>query len=50
MVGYNEPEVLIAEHLLGEKIEKGFKYQEGHILRGLSESFFDTEVTGLKFG
>lgn len=40
MVGYNEPEVLIMEHFFGEKTEKGFDYREGHILRGLSETFF----------
>lgn len=44
MVGYNEPEVLIAEHFFGEKAEVGFAYREGHILRGLSEAFFPFDL------
>lgn len=41
MVGYNEPDVLIRKHLLGEKIEPFFKYQTGYILRGLEESYIN---------
>lgn len=41
MVGYNEPDVLIRKHLLGEKIEPFFKYKSGYILRGLEETYVD---------
>lgn len=43
MVGYNEPEMLIREHILGETIEKNFRYREGIIVRGLDETFLDEE-------
>jgi carbamoyl-phosphate synthase large subunit len=39
MVGYNEPDVLIRHHVLGEPVEPGFAYAEGTILRGLSETY-----------
>jgi carbamoyl-phosphate synthase large subunit len=39
MVGYNEPDVLIRHHVLGEPVEAGFDYAEGTILRGLSETY-----------
>lgn len=39
LAGYNEPEVLIARHLLGERIPRHFPYKSGTILRGLSETF-----------
>lgn len=37
MVGYNEPDVLIRKHLLGEEVTPRFPYREGRIVRGLSE-------------
>ncbi|MDN5096028.1 ATP-grasp domain-containing protein [Aliarcobacter butzleri] len=37
LMGYNEPEVLIRRHILGEKIEQNFKYQSGYVARGLQE-------------
>lgn len=37
MVGYNEPDVLIRHHLLGERIEPGFPYRSATILRSLTE-------------
>lgn len=37
MMGYNEPDVLIRKHILGEPIQTGFTYQEGLVLRGLTE-------------
>jgi len=40
MVGFNEPDLLIRRHLLGERIEPGFAYQSGVILRRLEEHFF----------
>jgi carbamoyl-phosphate synthase large subunit len=39
MVGYNEPDLLIRKHILGEEIQPNFPYQNGHIMRGLEESF-----------
>lgn len=41
MVGYNEPDIMIRKHLLGENIEPHFAYKEGHILRGLDEVFME---------
>jgi carbamoyl-phosphate synthase large subunit len=38
MVGYNEPDILIRRHLLGEVITKDFEYEEALILRGLTET------------
>lgn len=43
MVGYNEPDILIRKYLLGERIEAGFPYREGVILRGLDEVFVPSE-------
>lgn len=37
LMGYNEPEVLIRKHILGENIEKYFKYETGYVARGLNE-------------
>lgn len=37
MVGYNEPDVLVRRHLLGERIEIDFEYRSGTILRRLEE-------------
>lgn len=38
MVGYNEPDVLIRKHLLGEDIPTDFEYDEATILRSLKET------------
>ncbi len=37
MVGYNEPDVLIRKHVLGQKVPERFPYQRGVIARGLQE-------------
>jgi carbamoyl-phosphate synthase large subunit len=38
IMGYNEPDILLRRHLLGEKIEPNFKYSHGLVLRNLVES------------
>jgi len=38
MVGYNEPDVLVRESLLGEVVQRRFPYRSGVILRGLEET------------
>lgn len=38
MVGFNEPDILIRKHVLGEGIQYSFPFKSGTILRGLSES------------
>ncbi|WP_027396859.1 ATP-grasp domain-containing protein [Anaerovibrio lipolyticus] len=43
MVGYNEPEMLIRERILGETIQSDFEYREADIVRGLSEILIDDE-------
>lgn len=43
LVGYNEPEMLIRERVLGEELKIDFAYHEGVITRGLSESFINKE-------
>lgn len=45
IVGYNEPDILIRKHLLGETIEAFFPYNSGHIARGLKEVLVDLERT-----
>lgn len=42
MVGYNEPDVLLRRHLLGEEIPHHFPYRSGVILRSLQETFIPT--------
>lgn len=37
MVGYNEPDMLIRRHVMGEEIALDFEYEEELILRGLVE-------------
>jgi carbamoyl-phosphate synthase large subunit len=37
MLGYNEPDVLIRRHLLGEQVMPRFEYRSGRVVRGLSE-------------
>jgi carbamoyl-phosphate synthase large subunit len=39
MVGYNEPDVLVRRHLLGEQVPTHFGYRSGVILRSLQETF-----------
>jgi carbamoyl-phosphate synthase large subunit len=39
LVGYNEPDVLVRRHLLGEEIPQHFLYRSGVILRSLQETF-----------
>ena len=41
MAGYNEPDILIRRDVLGERIEPGFAYREGVILRSLQETMID---------
>ena len=38
MVGYNEPDVLMRRHLLGEVFPADLPYDEALVLRGLVES------------
>jgi carbamoyl-phosphate synthase large subunit len=38
MMGYNEPDVLLRKHLLGERITPGFSYEQGYVLRSLVET------------
>lgn len=38
MMGYNEPDILIRKHVLGENIEPKFAYRSGTVLRGLTEN------------
>jgi carbamoyl-phosphate synthase large subunit len=38
IVGYNEPDVLVRRHVLGETIEARFPYREGTIVRSLAET------------
>lgn len=40
-MGFNEPDLLIRRHLLGERLQEGFAYREGLVLRSLCE----TEIT-----
>ncbi len=47
MVGYNEPEILIRERILGENISHEFHYKEGNIVRGLSEVFIDDKMNNI---
>lgn len=37
MVGFNEPDLLIRRHLLGQQVEPRFPYREGVIMRKLAE-------------
>lgn len=38
MVGFNEPDVLVRRHLLGERIDEDFAYRSATILRNLTEA------------
>jgi carbamoyl-phosphate synthase large subunit len=37
LMGYNEPDLLIRKHLLGEHIQPRFAYRSGRVVRGLAE-------------
>jgi carbamoyl-phosphate synthase large subunit len=39
LVGFNEPDILIRKHVLGEEIAPRFAYREGVVMRGLEETF-----------
>jgi len=41
MVGYNEPDLLIRHHVLGEHVSPRFPYRSGVIMRGLQETFIN---------
>jgi carbamoyl-phosphate synthase large subunit len=43
IVGYNEPDILIRKHLLGETIIPRFSYKTGVVVRGLAETFFSKD-------
>jgi carbamoyl-phosphate synthase large subunit len=43
MVGYNEPDVLIRRHVLGENLEPRFAYREGVIARSLAETLLQED-------
>jgi len=42
MVGYNEPDILIRKHVLGENVLPRFSYKTGFIMRGLTETYSET--------
>jgi carbamoyl-phosphate synthase large subunit len=44
MVGYNEPDVLLRIHLLGEAVPPRFPYRSGDVLRSLSEDLLPDAV------
>lgn len=46
MVGFNEPDLLLRRHLLGEKVEVDFAYREATILRGLTEYILPPRAEG----
>jgi carbamoyl-phosphate synthase large subunit len=39
VVGFNEPDILIRSHLLGERVAPRFPYGAGNIMRGLVEVY-----------
>lgn len=41
LAGYNEPEMMIKERVLGEKIMVGQDFKMGYIVRGLCETYID---------
>jgi len=45
LAGFNEPDLLIRYHVLGEEIERRFDYAHGTVVRGLSEAFY-TDING----
>jgi len=40
LAGFNEPDLLIRHHVLGEEIERRFDHAHGVVVRGLSEAFY----------
>ncbi len=44
LAGYNEPDILIRKHLLGETINPDFSYKCGYIFRGLRELFTEDVI------
>jgi carbamoyl-phosphate synthase large subunit len=40
LLGYNEPDILLRRHILGEDIETRFAYRSGLVLRSLTEEVF----------
>ncbi len=46
LAGFNEPDILIRRHVLGEETAPRFPYKEGVIMRSLKENFVNT-TTGL---
>jgi len=40
LAGFNEPDLLIRRHVLGEQIERCFAHAYGTVVRGLSEVFY----------
>jgi carbamoyl-phosphate synthase large subunit len=42
LVGYNEPDALVREHVLGHPSPRRFSYRSGVILRGLEETLIET--------
>ncbi|MCJ7506952.1 ATP-grasp domain-containing protein [Candidatus Bathyarchaeota archaeon] len=43
VVGYNEPDILIRKHVLGESIAARFPYKTGMVVRGLVETLFEKD-------
>lgn len=49
MVGYNEPDLLVRKHVLGESLERRFIYGSGYIVRDLREVLIkDNKVLAVK--
>src|SRR5579883_993260 len=45
MMGYNEPDLLIRRHLLGQEVSPRFAYRTGRVVRGLCEVILpDTKI------
>jgi len=44
MVGYNEPDILIRKHILGDDIPAYFPYRSGRIVRSLTETFIRDSI------
>jgi carbamoyl-phosphate synthase large subunit len=47
MVGYNEPDILLRRHALGETIEPRFPYRSGLVLRSLTETLVEPQAIPL---
>jgi carbamoyl-phosphate synthase large subunit len=45
MVGYNEPDVLVREHVYAERTPRRFSFSSAVILRGLSETMISPKAT-----